>query len=183
MSHVIYAYDSDWRQISFTSDSRNKSRMNESRTEWVTYYIAYDSAWRQVSFTSDSCNKSQMNESRTEWVTYYIAYDSAWRQVSFINESWLIHESFKSECVLTHLYVIRRIHVRHDSFGCDMTYMWHVSFIIDMTRAYVTWLLHILRDSFICDVTRSYITWPIYTWHDSFVCDVTPSCVTWLLHM
>jgi len=52
-------------------------------------------------------------------------------------------------------------------FICDMTlvvlHMWRDSFIWDVAH-----------DSFICDMTRSYVTWLIHMWHDSR----SPSYVT-----
>ena len=84
-------------------------------------------------------------------------------------------------------------HLRHDSFIREITHA-HLSLppfvILDMTRSYATWLVHMWHDSFICDMTHSYVTWLIYTWRDSFITKQPhvinmwqyPLYATWLIH-
>ena len=114
-----------------------------------------------------------------------------WIKMRFV----LIVDSFI--CDITHFYVIRLIHMWHDSFihaaaqtsedstrpGSWRIHTWHDSFICDMTHSYVKWLNPMWHDSFICDMTHSYLIWLVHMWHDSFMCDMTGSYVTWLIHM
>ena len=57
------------------------------------------------------------------------------------------------------------------------------SFISDVKKLYLTWLIHEWHDSCISDVTHSYLTWLIHMWRDSFISDVTHSYLTWLIHV
>ena len=72
---------------------------------------------------------------------------------------------------------------------------WSMS-ILDVTRAHVIWLVHMLHDSFICDITHSYVTSLIHLWydlfifemthsywHNSFICDMPHAYVTCLTHI
>ena len=91
--------------------------------------------------------------------------------------------------------------------GTQVVYTLHASFAFDITRLYVTWLIHMRHDSFIC-VTRgekqrrnsscasyewnrscSDVTWLTFKRRDSFICDTTylyvwhnlVMCVTWVM--
>jgi len=46
-----------------------------------------------------------------------------------------------------------------DSFKRSEVQMFAFGVSFDMTRSYVTWLVHTWYDSFMCDMTRLYVTW------------------------
>ena len=84
----------------------------------------------------------------------------------------------------------RLMHMKYDSFTCDMTRS-HATWLI----AYEAWLVHVWHDSFAYDVTHrtrdmtpSHVTWLVHVRHDSlhmrhdsFTCDMTRSHMTWLI--
>ena len=93
-------------------------------------------------------------------------------------ETWLIHVWHDSFVALW----LRQteMHVRHDSFMCDMTGLWHcgcgtLKCKWDITYSGVTWL--------ICGTVAAanwdiYETWVIYVWYDWFVF-AKYCCVLW----
>jgi len=63
------------------------------------------------------------------------------------------------------------IYIWHDSYICDMTHIRVLSYI------YVTWLRLIILDS---PSKPWYVIWLIYMWHVSYIYDMTHRYVTWL---
>jgi len=62
---------------------------------------------------------------------------------------------------MTHSYVTRLNHMRHDSPTGDLSHSW------------ATWLTHIWHDSLLFDTTHSLLTCLTHMWHDAFICDMT----------
>ena len=47
----------------------------------------------------------------------------------------------------------------------------------------MTWLRYIWHDSWICDMTQVYMIWLMHTWHNSGIYDMTHAYVTWLIYI
>ena len=102
--------------------------------------------------------------------------------------TWLIQMQNDS---LTHSCV--SIHVRHDSWRCNMTHScaWHDLHTRDTPYSCVMWLLYAWHGAVWCSVLQCVaLIWLLYAWHGAVWCsvlqcvavccsDMTPLCVAW----
>ena len=196
MSHVSYEwfFDASFGQIIFqkyldrgemSTGCVCMSYVNKSCRIWMARCLGrlyFRNTWTGARCQLGVC-VSHVNESRHMWMS---RVSCEW-VMSHVNESWHVWMSHVTcEWVVSHVWrVTWLIHMRHDSFTCDMMWISHVTCEWVMSHVNESW--HVWMSHVTCEWVGSHVwarhswTWA-RCWLGMCVSRVNVSCHMWMSH-